>query len=104
MVEQLDDLFLPSTKKNGDQNGERSIEGEIPMTAQFADKWMRMKFLSQTLQSNLAEIHFLWFESDLSYWFSVDEVVDLIELSFENNVQVRGEIRKIKENPHPLGV
>ena len=100
-VEKLDDLFLPVTK-NGQSNGHTALEEQVPMTAQFADQWMKMKYLSQTLQSNLSDIHFLWFESELSLYFTVDEVVDLIELSFENNTSVRSEIRKIRENPHPM--
>jgi len=62
-----------------------------------------MKFLSEVLQSNLKDVKYLWFESDLSYYFTVDEVIELIGLSFEKNVAVRAAIREIRENPDPRG-
>jgi centromere/kinetochore protein ZW10 len=96
-VEELDDLFVPKREK-GQMNG---AGDDVPMTAQFADKWMKMKFLSEVLQSNLKDVKFLWFDSDLSLYFTVDEVVDLINLSFEKNTAVKQAIREIRENPEP---
>jgi centromere/kinetochore protein ZW10 len=99
-VEQLDDLFIPKPEKS-QQNG--TEDDVIPLTSQFADKWMKMKFLSEVLQSNLKDVKFLWFESDLSIYFTAEEVVDLINLSFESNAAVRQAIREIRENPNPKG-
>lgn len=99
-VESLDDLFIPKPEKA--RNG-ASTENAIPLTSQFADKWMKMKFLGEVLQSNLKDVKFLWFESDLSLYFTVDEVVDLVHLSFEKNAAVRQAVREIRESPHPKG-
>jgi len=77
-IELLDDLF---------NNAE---------TPKFADQWMKMKFLSEVLQSNLQDIRMLWFESDLGLYFTKEEVLDLIQLSFEDNAkskQLKKEIR-----------
>ncbi|KAH8804607.1 centromere/kinetochore protein-like protein zw10 [Xylogone sp. PMI_703] len=93
-VTELDSLFLPENKN----------EPQIPTTSQYADKWLKLHFLNEVLQSNLKDIHFLWFESDLSLYFTVEEVVDLISLSFENNATVRDTVRQIRENPTPKGV
>ncbi|KAH7408986.1 centromere/kinetochore protein-like protein zw10 [Cadophora sp. MPI-SDFR-AT-0126] len=107
-VESLDDLFIPKpdpsslTKVKSSTNG-TEIDSPIPLTSQFADKWMKMKFLSEVLQSNLKDVKFLWFESDLSLYFSVEEVVDLVHLSFEKNAAVRQAVREIRENPRPRG-
>lgn len=101
LVEKLDDLFL-DTQKNGELNGLSNSEEPIPLTAQFADQWMKMKYLSQTLQSNLNDINYLWFNGELSLYFTAEEVIDLIELSFENNAQVRNQIRQIRDKPHPI--
>ena len=98
-VEKLDDLFVQKPN-NGSNNGNGV---RIPMTSQFADKWMKMKFLSEVLQSNLKEIKYLWFESDLGLYFTSDEVVELMNLSFQMNANVRAAIREIKENPAPRG-
>jgi centromere/kinetochore protein ZW10 len=106
-VTALDDLFIPdsqsvqnSSGKNGTGNGD-DVEmdlGTAPLTARFADKWLKMQYLGEVLQSNLANIRFLWFESSLSLEFTKQEVVDLILLSFENNPHVRGLIKDIKES------
>lgn len=101
-VTKFDDLFIPPSDPQGRNN---STNGEytepVPMTARFADKWMKLQFLSEVLQSNLNDIKFFWFESDLSLYFTAEEVVELIGLSFENNANVRQAKREIKERPRP---
>lgn len=90
-VSGLDDLFIrDSSSTNGDT--------PIPLTAQFASNWMKMKFLSEVLQANLADIRYLWFESDLSLYFTKEETADLIRLSFEDNPNSRQLIREIKQS------
>jgi centromere/kinetochore protein ZW10 len=108
-VMELDDLFIPradgQSKGNSNLNSktnEGTDEDPVPMTAQFADKWLKLGFLSQVLQSNLNDIKYMWFESDLSFYFTADEVVELIGLSFENNPNVRQAIREIREKPPPM--
>ncbi|KAE9366406.1 centromere/kinetochore protein-like protein zw10 [Stipitochalara longipes BDJ] len=99
-VERLDDLFIPKPNSQTNQLPSED-EDKTPLTSQFADKWMKMKFLSEVLQSNLKDVKFLWFDSHLSFYFTAEEVVDLINLSFESNTGVRAAIREIRENPHP---
>jgi len=60
-----------------------------------------MGYLNEVLQSNLADIKYLWTQSELSYYFTADEVVDLIKLSFENNHNVRQAVKEIQSNPSP---
>ncbi|ROW09099.1 hypothetical protein VPNG_05740 [Cytospora leucostoma] len=97
-VTELDDLFLPSRA-----TGKRPLdaEEEVPTTMQYAGSWMRLKYLSEVLQSNLRDVRFLWMESELSLYFTVDEVVDLINLSFEDNARTREIIREIRSHPLP---
>lgn len=95
-VTELDDLFLPSRA-----TGKRPADEETPQTMQYAGSWMRLKYLSEVLQSNLRDVRFLWMESQLSLYFTVDEVVDLINLSFEDNARTREIIREITSNPLP---
>ncbi|KAL1840372.1 hypothetical protein VTJ49DRAFT_545 [Mycothermus thermophilus] len=99
-VEELDDLFLPS-RLQGKQPGKG--EDEVPLTAQFAANWLRLKYLSEVLQSNLRDVRFLWMEGELSLYFTVEEVVDLIHASFEDNARTREVVREIRGNPTPLG-
>lgn len=95
---ELDDLFLPSRVA-----GTPPSEDEVPATAQYASSWLRLKYLSEVLQSNLNEVKFLWCDSELSLYFTIGEVVDLIEASFESNARTRETIREIQSKPHPLG-
>ena len=106
-VTTLDDLFIPDSQslqgsrgRNDTKSGSDSAMdfGTAPLTARFADKWLKVQYLGEVLQSNLANIRFLWFESGLSLEFTKEEVIDLIMLSFENNPQVRGLIKEIKES------
>lgn len=93
-VTKLDDLFMPEDK----------AAPQIPMTSQYAPNWLKLNFLSEVLQSDLKDLQYLWFESDLSVYFLANEVVDLIELSFESNYRTKEAIKKIREDPFPRGV
>ncbi|KAF4589623.1 is centromere binding protein at prophase [Ophiocordyceps camponoti-floridani] len=95
---ELDDLFLPS--KLG--VAAEAKADEIPTTAQYAPHWLRLQYLGEVLQSNLNEVRYLWCESELSLYFSADEVVDLIEASFEDNARTRETIREIRAKPQPV--
>ncbi|KAJ4389379.1 ribosome biogenesis protein ytm1 [Gnomoniopsis smithogilvyi] len=97
-VTELDDLFLPS---RASKHVPANKEAEVPQTTQYAPSWMRLKYLSEVLQSNLRDVRFLWMESELSLFFTVSEVLDLINLSFEDNARTREVIREITANPHP---
>lgn len=96
----LDDLFLPS--KLG---GTEPVEDEVAVTQQYAPTWLRLQYLGELLRSNLNDVKFLWCEGKLSMDFTVDEVVDLIEASFEDNARTRETIKEIRSRPHPwMGV
>lgn len=92
-IVKLDSLFLPETKD----------QSHVPVTSQYAPNWLKLHFLSEVLQSDLRDVKYLWFESDLSLYFTAEEVVDLIELSFENNFRTREAITNIRDNPEPRG-
>ncbi|KAJ8109064.1 hypothetical protein ONZ43_g6243 [Nemania bipapillata] len=92
-ITELDNLFLPS---GADKNA-------IPSTSEYASSWLRLKYLSEVLQSNLQDVKFLWMDSELSLYFTVDEVVDLIGLSFVDNARTREVVREIQGRPHPRG-
>jgi centromere/kinetochore protein ZW10 len=101
-VESLDDLFLPQTDPKAPTPDAANGDSEpVPMTAQFADRWMKLKYLSEVLQSDLASIKYFWFKSHLSLYFTADEVVELIRLSFANNAAVRQLVKEIEGQPHP---
>jgi centromere/kinetochore protein ZW10 len=90
----LDELFLPDDQ----------AQAQIPTTSKYAPHWLKLQFLNEVLQSDLKDVMFLWLESDLSLYFSAEEVVDLIEASFEDNPRRRVAISRIKNEPNPKGV
>lgn len=96
---ELDDLFLPS--KLSGQEPPADGEPEVARTPQYAPNWLRLRFLSEFLQSNLNDVKFLWLESELSFYFTADEVVDMIQASFERNERTRQLIREIQGNRNP---
>lgn len=96
-IVKLDDLFTP--QNTNDSNG----EAPLPVTSQYVPQWLKLQFLSEILQSELKDVKYLWFESDLSLYFTSQEVVDLIEVSFEDNPRTRQAISEIKNAPTPQG-
>ncbi|KAJ0166930.1 Centromere/kinetochore protein zw10 -like protein [Colletotrichum tanaceti] len=98
-ITELDDLFPPS--RSTTQGQQLGADG-VPTTAQYAATWLRLKYLSEVLQSNLNEVKYLWHDGELSLYFSADEVVDLIEASFDANPRMKETIRAIRENPNPV--
>ncbi|KAI8960574.1 hypothetical protein F5Y11DRAFT_329475 [Daldinia sp. FL1419] len=92
-ITELDDLFLPPG----------APKDAVPTTAEYASSWLRLKYLSEVLQSNLLDVRYLWMESELSLYFSVEEVVELIGLSFVDNARTREIVKEIEAHPHPLG-
>jgi hypothetical protein len=101
-VEKIDELFLPSRMYGS--SARKGGEEEVPLTAQFAPgSWLRLKYLSEVLQSNLRDVRFLWMEGELSLYFDAEEVVELIKASFEDNPRTREVLREIRANPRPRG-
>ncbi|KAL2889347.1 Is centromere binding protein at prophase [Ceratocystis lukuohia] len=100
-VSELDRLFMPSRLAAESAGLQTPVEGEISAIAGHVPSWLRMQFLSEVLQSNLNEVKYLWFESDLSLYFSMDEVVELIGMSFEMNARTQEVLKDIRQKPMP---
>ncbi|KAG5940845.1 hypothetical protein E4U59_002189 [Claviceps monticola] len=92
----LDTLFLPSKLA-----GTEPMHNEVPTTEQYAPHWPRLKYLGEILQSDLNGIRALWCEQKLSDYFTAQEVVDLIQASFEDNPRTRQMIWEIEQAPYP---
>ncbi|KAL7625179.1 ribosome biogenesis protein ytm1 [Parahypoxylon ruwenzoriense] len=91
-ITELDNLFLPHD----------APKDAVPTTAEYAGSWLRLKYLSEVLQSNLQDVRYLWMESELSLYFTVEEVIELISLSFVDNARTREVVKEIEVNPQPL--
>jgi len=90
-VVKLDDLFLPENKE----------EEQIPVTAQYVPDWLKLQYLSEVLQSDLKDVRYLWMESDLSLYYTPQEAIELVKLSFADNERTREVISTIRNNKQP---
>ena len=89
----LDDLFLPDEPSDDTPDAEQPL----PLTAVYTPNWLKFQYLSNILESSLADIKYLWAESELALEFSAEELIDLIEALFADSEHRRkaiGEIRR----------
>ncbi|KAJ5113320.1 Retrograde transport protein Dsl1 C-terminal [Penicillium angulare] len=89
-VSKLEDLFLP--ENTGDSEA-------VPVTAVYVPNWLRFQYLSNILESSLADIKFLWIEGELGLEFAMDEVIDLIVALFAESDHRRRAIAEIRRAP-----
>ena len=61
----------------------------------YTPSWLRFKYLGEIMEASLADIKFMWTESELSLEFEADEVVELIEALFAESEYRREAIREI---------
>lgn len=67
------------------------------MTAVYVRNWLRFQYLINILESSLADIKFLWLESELRLEFSPEEVIDLIKALFAESDYRRKAIAEIQQ-------
>lgn len=89
----LEALYLPKNDAEKDQ---------LPLTAvEYAPYWLKLQYLSELLQSNLEAVRYLWFKGEASMFYTAEELIDLIELSFADSHRKTEIIRDIKHNRRP---
>jgi protein transport protein DSL1/ZW10 len=93
-VSKLEDLFVPNAPSEDHANGQ---ETPVPLTALYTTNWLKFQYLSNILESSLADIKYLWTDGELQLELSQEEVTDLIEALFADSEHRRraiGEIRR----------
>ncbi|KAI9714356.1 MAG: hypothetical protein M1820_000317 [Bogoriella megaspora] len=88
-ISKLSDLFTQ-------RHPNRAEEGD--MTAVYVHNWFKFQFLSEILESSLADIRYLWREAELKLEFQPDEIVDLIEALFSESEHRRKAISEIRKS------
>ncbi|OMP81376.1 Centromere/kinetochore protein zw10-like protein [Diplodia seriata] len=68
------------------------------MTGIYTPNWFKFQYLSEILESSLADIKYLWTEGELKLEFEADEVVDLIEALFADSDYRRRAIADIRRH------
>lgn len=68
------------------------------MTPVYTPNWFKLQYLSEMMESSMADIKWLWNESDLKLEFEADEVVDLIEALFAESDLRRRTIAEIRRS------
>ncbi|KAL2808114.1 hypothetical protein BJX63DRAFT_424877 [Aspergillus granulosus] len=94
-LSKLEGLFMPANSDGTEP---------MPMTAVYVRNWLKFQYLINILESSLADIKFLWVEGELSFEFSADEVVDLIEALFAESDHRRKAIAEIRRVSRSVGV
>lgn len=82
----LSDLF-----KNEDPSGE-----ERDMTSIYTPNWFKFQYLSEILDSSLADIKYFWTDGELKLEMEAEEVIDLIEALFAESDYRRRAISEIR--------
>ncbi|KAI9686633.1 MAG: ribosome biogenesis protein ytm1 [Bathelium mastoideum] len=87
-ISQLNDLFV---QKHPDE----SVASD--MTLYVIPNWFKFQYLGQIMDSSLADIVYMWKESELRLEYEASEIIDLIEALFaesEHRYKAIGEIKK----------
>lgn len=90
----LEDLFMSQRLESTEKAGAEVV----PLTAVYVSNWLRFQYLTNVLESSLADIKYLWTEGELSLEFNVDEVIDLIEALFADSSHRRNAIAEIRRS------
>lgn len=91
-VEALEDLFLPEASPTTAE----STDSPVPLTAVYTPGWLKFRYLTNVLESSLADIKYLWTEGELAMEFAPDEVVDFIEALFADSEHRRKAVAEIR--------
>ncbi|KAF2142159.1 uncharacterized protein K452DRAFT_287375 [Aplosporella prunicola CBS 121167] len=100
-ISQLSDLFRNEAgagageEEPGTATG-AAVAGAGDMTGVYTPNWFKFQYLSEILESSLADIKYLWTEGELKLEFEAAEVVDLIEALFAESEYRRKAIAEIK--------
>ncbi|KAH9818592.1 Component of the NOP7 complex, partial [Teratosphaeria destructans] len=70
--------------------------GAGDMTFIYCPTWLRFQYLAEILESSLADIRFMWVESELSLEFAADEVVELVQGLFADSELRRRTVAEIR--------
>ena len=84
----LEDLFVPQARDG--------VEQGVPATAFYVPNWFKFQYLTNILESSMADIKYMWIESELSLEFQTDELIELILALFEDNEVRRKTIAEIR--------
>ncbi|KAI9775494.1 MAG: hypothetical protein M1835_005808, partial [Candelina submexicana] len=87
-VSNLEDLFLP-------ERAPGFSEDAMPLTAVYTPNWLKFQYLSNILESSLADIKYLWSEGELRLEFTAEELTDLIEALFADSEHRRRAISSL---------
>ena len=90
-LSKLEDLFMQD--REGDEG-----TGSVPLTAVYTPQWLKFSYLTNVLESSLADIKYLWHEGGLSLEYTADELVDLIEALFADSDHRRRAISEIRKS------
>jgi protein transport protein DSL1/ZW10 len=72
-----------------------SPKDQKDLIAIYVNNWLKFQYLIEILDSSLVDIKYLWTDGELSIYFDVDEVVDLVKALFAESDHRRRAIADI---------
>lgn len=76
----------------------RQEDGSSDVTAVYTPNWFKLQYLSEIMESSLADIKYLWNEGELRLEFEPQELVDLVEALFAESDLRRRAIAEIRSS------
>ena len=87
-ISKLSDLFLQESEGGA----------KTDATGIYTPNWFKFQYLSEIMESTLADIKYLWTEGELKLEFDVEELVELIQALFADSDRRRKGIADIRSN------
>ncbi|KAK2812476.1 hypothetical protein FQN50_001477 [Emmonsiellopsis sp. PD_5] len=91
-ISKLENLFLPKLQPGQDAGGQETLA----MASMYVPSWFKFQYLTNILESSLADIKYLWTEGELKLEFSPTEVTDLITALFADSEHRRRALNEIR--------
>ncbi|PIA90680.1 hypothetical protein CB0940_10983 [Cercospora beticola] len=72
------------------------VQNDRDMTFVYCPNWLKFQYMAEIMESSLADIKYMWKESELSMEYTAEEVVGLIEALFAESIHRRQAIQDIR--------
>ncbi|KAF2212617.1 hypothetical protein CERZMDRAFT_67636 [Cercospora zeae-maydis SCOH1-5] len=72
------------------------VQNDRDMTFIYCPNWLKFQYMGEVMESSLADIKYLWKDSELSFEYTAEEVVGLIEALFAESIHRRQAIQEIR--------
>ncbi|KAM3414970.1 hypothetical protein BST61_g10108 [Cercospora zeina] len=72
------------------------VQNDRDMAFIYCPNWLKFQYMAEVMESSLADIKYMWKDSELSFEYTAEEVVGLIEALFAESIHRRQAIQEIR--------